>query len=375
MISPGKLAKAASLALALAFLPASAQAASVKASLVKAPLIQESQAPQASKAPSTPVPTIQAQRQSARGDSFILADVSQGYFKARALSAREEGLEIKGELPVARDMAMGELINERIQDAYKEKVASAKESKARTITFAFRQEESRGIVSLLLYSTTSTATARQEVDSFNFTSDGLSLVDVNDILSPNGLQLATKIISARVKNNPDRFYPNFPGVMETDAFAVIGGDLVFLFDAFHMAPGSEGIISFPISLDSVVNYTVKKSPGYFVKEQYSLKMVPLRNICGALGYSVAWNSAGKAITVEWPGEIAVMMSLDKNDYTLSRQPAADKTTSRALESAPELKDGITYVPISFFDQILDRVAFSVDESDNIVFSCYTGEIK
>jgi hypothetical protein len=104
-------------------------------------------------------------------------------------------------------------------------------------------------------------------------------------------------------------------------------------------------------------------------------MVPLRSVCGALGYTVAWSSADKSITVEWPGETHVSMSLDKNDYTLAKRPSHEKTTSRALESAPELMDGITYVPISFFDQILDRVAFSVDESENVVFSCYTGAIS
>jgi hypothetical protein len=306
----------------------------------------------------------------------IAAESDQGIIKPKSLSAKEEGLEIKGELPVARAIAASDLINEKIVAAYKEKVASAKESKARTITFSYKSEESRGILSILLYTTTATATAKEEVDSFNIRTEDAAFVGVNDILSPNGLTLANKIISAHVKGNPDRFYPNFPGVQDTDAFAVIGSELVFMFDAFHIAPGSEGIIEFPLALDNVINVTVRKNPGYFVKEQnYSLKMVPLRSVCDALGYKVSWSSSSKSIFVEWPGEIQVTMSLDKNDYMLARQPSLDKTSSRALESPPELLDGITYVPISFFDQILERVAFSVDESENIIFSCYTGVIS
>ncbi|MDR1542162.1 MAG: copper amine oxidase N-terminal domain-containing protein [Clostridiales bacterium] len=299
---------------------------------------------------------------------------SPDFLHEKKLASREEGVEIKGALPMVYNLSIEVEINERIESVYKQKVASAKESKARTVAFDYNYEESRGVSSIVLYTTTSTATLKQEVDSFNFNAAEGRFVAVNDILHPNGLQLANKIISAEVKGNPDRYYPNFPGLQEDDAFKVVNGDIAFMFDAFQIAPGSEGIMQFNVAIDDVVTIAIRKNSDYWIKEQnYSLKMVPLRSVCTALGYVVGWSSADKKITVGWPGDsTSILISIDKNDYTITKSASLEKAAKRSLEASPELVAGITYVPISFFDQLLDRVAFSVDEYENVIFSSYKG---
>ena len=60
---------------------------------------------------------------------------SQPYTKIQ-LSQREEGLEIKGEKPLVQNPgALAPILNELIGETYRQKVAAAKESKARSITF------------------------------------------------------------------------------------------------------------------------------------------------------------------------------------------------------------------------------------------------
>jgi hypothetical protein len=99
-------------------------------------------------------------------------------------------------------------------------------------------------------------------------------------------------------------------------------------------------------------------------------MVSLRAVCGSLGYQVTWNG-DKTISVTRAGDITVSFMIDENTYKSSYPDAPpDKMQSRSLESAPVMINGVTYVPISFFDQILELVAYHVDDNDNIIFTTY-----
>jgi hypothetical protein len=310
-----------------------------------------------------------------RGVAAQTAVTGSGYTQPteRKVALREEGLDIKGELPVLTgEDDLSSRINQRIEDTYRQKVAAAKESKARSVTFSYTcYPPSDGVASILLKTSITTAVSKDEVDSFNYIPAESRLVGVNDILGPNGLQIAGKVISQRIRADSERYYTNFPGVQEDDAFYVTGGNIFFLFDAFQIAPGSEGIISFDLEIDGVINTRpIRNGVGYWINESsYSLKMVSLRAVCADLGYTIHWNESSKVITVDRPGDVTVSFKTDVNRYQRSRTDASDIT--RSLESAPVALDGANYVPISFFDQILELVAYHVDENDSIIFTTYT----
>jgi hypothetical protein len=78
-------------------------------------------------------------------------------------------------------------------------------------------------------------------------------------------------------------------------------------------------------------------------------MVPLRAVAEALGYEVGWDGANRRATV---GSVAVTPGL--NEY------AGEDGEPRQLEAAPVLRNDRTYVPISFFTDIV-RAAFSNGE--------------
>ena len=100
-------------------------------------------------------------------------------------------------------------------------------------------------------------------------------------------------------------------------------------------------------------------------------MVSLRAIGDSLRYSIDWNNAAQEVAVNRDGDVTAVFQIGVNAYT-SCHPGDpnEKPQKRALESPPEKRNGVTYVPISFFDQILELVAYHVDENDNIVFTTY-----
>jgi len=297
-------------------------------------------------------------------------------YATNTLSRREEGLEIRGEIPVVQyqgnNLHLSTVLNRQINETVNQKIAAAKENRARRIEFEWKSYSSDGINSILIRTTITTTVTRAEVNSFNYTLNGSRLVGVNDVLGTNGMQIASKVISQRMRSEPERFYANFTGVRDTDAFYVSNGQLVFLFDAFRVAPGSVGIVDeFSLRINNIRRSTpMQRNVEYWIDNtNYSLKMVSLRAVSDQLGYIIDWDPASRAVTVR-RGDVVVSLRNGQNVYTIARPGSSNQT--RSLEAAPRIRNGVTYVPISFFDQILDLVAFNVESNGEIVFTTYLG---
>lgn len=71
-------------------------------------------------------------------------------------------------------------------------------------------------------------------------------------------------------------------------------------------------------------------------------MVPLRAVAEQLGYKVSWNEEDSSVTI---GN-GIGLSIGKDDYSYM------KTAPIQLGQAPVLKDGMTYVPLAFFDKVI-----------------------
>jgi hypothetical protein len=300
------------------------------------------------------------------------ADALPSFLSEKEVSRREEGLDIKGTLPVVRGLhTLDTVLNDKINTIYQQKVSGAKESKARYLSFKYDFKKSKDIFSLLIYTSTTTASSKAEVSSLNFNLTQEQIITVNDILGHNGLQLANKVISYKIKNDPDRFYPNFPGLQENHAFEVDGDEVIFLFDAYQIAPGSQGIIRLSMNRQHIREFTAVKNDSYWSKDDsYGLKMISIRPLCSALEYTLIWNTTSHSITIQRQGEAPITMNIGKKEYMSARTTGSDKYTKRTLEAAPMVVGGATYVPISFFDQVLDMVAYSMADDETIRFSTY-----
>jgi hypothetical protein len=76
--------------------------------------------------------------------------------------------------------------------------------------------------------------------------------------------------------------------------------------------------------------------------------VPLRKYAEDLGYSVGWNAELQLISILSGEDVLTTISIGKNEYAV-------EDAIVPLESAPELQDGVTYVPVSFFEKVLGAV--------------------
>ncbi len=108
------------------------------------------------------------------------------------------------------------------------------------------------------------------------------------------------------------------------------------------------------SMDIIVNDKKVEAPAAFSKQ--GTVMVPLRHIAEALGFDVTWDGALKSIRV---GK-GVSLTIGDANYIYM------KTASIKLDSAPELVNDRTFVPLNFFREILKMNNAYVFEAQIVV---------
>lgn len=87
-------------------------------------------------------------------------------------------------------------------------------------------------------------------------------------------------------------------------------------------------------------------------------MVPLRDIAEALGYPVSWNQETQSII------IGKGIALKVGDNTYSYYKMAPIT----LDTAPELKEGTTFVPLEYFTEVMQMSKAEVTNEQIVVVS-------
>ncbi|MDR1538722.1 MAG: copper amine oxidase N-terminal domain-containing protein [Clostridiales bacterium] len=111
--------------------------------------------------------------------------------------------------------------------------------------------------------------------------------------------------------------------------------------------------------DATDNPEVKEDEE-IVGEIDEIVLVPLRSYAEALGYTLAWDAEAQKITILDGVELVTTLAVGKNEYIVDNAVVP-------LEAAPEIQDGYTYVPVSFFEKVLGAV-YSVDEDGEIVIT-------
>jgi hypothetical protein len=127
--------------------------------------------------------------------------------------------------------------------------------------------------------------------------------------------------------------------------------------------GADGVSRLNILIENV-SYVTISDTDYSVWPGYNVKMIPFRMVCGALGYDMQWDQGNKRVDVFRDGMAFMEMTINVNNYSLP-----DKKT-RPLEVAPIIMNGMVYVPISFFEQVLNLVTYSIGPDNHITFLAY-----
>lgn len=91
----------------------------------------------------------------------------------------------------------------------------------------------------------------------------------------------------------------------------------------------------------VVEGVSLNAPAAYVNSDGKI-MLPLRAIAEALDYEVAWDAESRSVTLN----TFISLSIEKDSYIYARMAPI------SLGAAPELTDNATYVPITFFTEVL-----------------------
>jgi len=288
--------------------------------------------------------------------------------KDKTVSDSPSSIQVSGKLPVitikdseAVEKNITEEVNNAIQTIYDEKLALAEKTRIQSLLFSYEYKRYNNIISLVIGTTSTSSITKKEVDTINFHAGKGVFITISDILGPNGVELANKVISNKIKRNPEIYNPDFPGIADNHDFYVEeSGKLVVLFDENEIAAASLGIQPFDIIIDSITNFSTSD---YYTKTgAYGLKMLPLRTICEAFGYEVVWDDGKHSVDIINNGKTFASLIIGSNEYSKGSEV-------RALESPPEIRYGRTHVPISFFREILELI-YSSDSKGIITFSQY-----
>ena len=91
-------------------------------------------------------------------------------------------------------------------------------------------------------------------------------------------------------------------------------------------------------------------------EQDGVKTIPVRKYAEGLGLEVGWNGETVTVTVGTE-QMGVSFKIGENSYSKA------KMTPFVLEIAPQLINDTTYVPVSFFEQVLEAQVLTAVTTD------------
>lgn len=175
-------------------------------------------------------------------------------------------------------------------------------------------------------------------------------------------------IKARLAEMPASYFEGemgFQGITATQGFYIEDEGLVIVFSKYEIAPGATGIPEFSIpaaDLQDLLKEDQTKATGVEVVSrkvevtplvnQQGVKMIPLRAVCEGLGYQVNWNEEQQMVEIV-KGAQWTRVFIGQDDYSFAKMLIK-------LGSAPIVKDGTTYVPASFAEQVL-KATMSTNE--------------
>jgi hypothetical protein len=111
----------------------------------------------------------------------------------------------------------------------------------------------------------------------------------------------------------------------------------------------------PLNGEVVVNNEIIEAPAPFWNED-GVIMVPLRAIAEALGYDVNWDSNVQGIRLG----VAINLWVGQDNYTVGRMAPIE------LGTAPVIVDDRTFVPMTFFREVVSNVSIIAFEGQIVV---------
>jgi len=295
----------------------------------------------------------------------------QDMYVALALNDRQQGLDIKGEIPVLQEDfgPAYAYINDEIIAAKNSLVESTRRIRARSITFEYEIFYTADVVSIVIMADTRAVTNRTSVTSVNFNPQTGELLSLTDAMGMDITPIAEGKIADMIRRDPATYYAAFTASPTGQAFYLTHEYLVLLFAAFQLSSAPDSARLITIVLEKIKVFTVYYEDYRISQDRYEIKMMPLRQILTSMGYQyedIVWNPSCMEAIIMRDGHAMITLTAGENNFQING------VMQRSLEAAPELKNHTMYVPISFFDQIMGLTAYNVDDYGNITFMAYVG---
>jgi len=293
----------------------------------------------------------------------------QDMYEILVLNERQQGVDIQGEIPMLLEY-LGpdyDLLNDEITAAVNGLIEGTRRIRARSITFNYEIYYTDEVVSLVILATTRAVTDRTSVKSVNFNPHTGALVTLKEAMGKDITPLAEGKIADMIRRDPATYYAAFTASPTGQAFYLTDHSLVLLFDEFQLSSAPNQTRMIELVRDNIKVFTIAHYDYRISQDRYEIKMMPLRKILTNMGYNysdIVWHPTDKEAVIVRDGHPTITLRIGENNFQING------IMQRSLEAAPELINNNTYVPISFFDQILGLTAYSIDERGNITFMAY-----
>jgi hypothetical protein len=255
-------------------------------------------------------------------------------------------------------------INERISAAANDLINNAQQRRATTITFSYEVFATHRAVSVVMYASIEAVTTREAVRTINFNPATGEPSSLECAMGYDIAPLVERILTEWTRDNPERYYAAITAPLS--AFYVTGEQLVLLFDEFQISTAAGSVGRVELTLAHIIRPRPISPAEYRIEEDiYNLKMVPIGTIARELGHYVRSNIPQGRASIYWDDSrtLPIMeLALGVNSYNWG-----EGSQQRTLEAAPVIYGGRMLIPITFFDQIMPRTTYHVDEYGYIHF--------
>lgn len=297
-----------------------------------------------------------------------------GMLGERVPTRRQVGLDIRGTFPYINSaFPAASFINQHIDDyVVTSLITEARRLRARAITFDMEYRPTEDVVSIVILADVATTLPHTLVRSVNFCAHTGRILDMAEATGMEILPLAERILAEKIRGNPERYYAALNSEMP-EAFYLTDESLAILFDGFALSTRVSTHETIELFFENIYSFTLEPD-GFRPNGPYGLKMIPVMEVLvGRLGYearTIRGDDRIRRTVISRDGVDLIAFALNDSEYLVHG------TQRRTLEVAPQLLmnqytgEYRTYVPITFFDQVLPNTTYTIGWDESITFLAY-----
>ena len=274
------------------------------------------------------------------------------------------GLEITGQVPTAQtgnsrlNSELDELWEAQYDAFIQNHMAGALSINSNVEHFISGEYVSTAFIKEAASVSTTAAISTSVVDTT--TNTIITLPDFN----VNILQLINNHISSLIAADPHNF-SNFTGIDADHPFYLDGDRLVIPLGSAELIPTERGIHTIELSISSIEEESFPSSHFRILPpSQYNTIMIRVGDVMRRFGYDIEWVGDTRTVKVSMDGILVSTITIDENAYYYHGGPV------RELEVSPMIHNGQTYVPLSFFNEVVGMPTTVDSDSGTVIVSRY-----